>query len=491
MEDQSNLISQGGESMLIKQLVAKVLEKLNSLPAEDPRISTLVRFKSQIVVVQLKEFLENFANSGKEATLETVQPFCQFLQNLWQGSLNNDKGIRDTDAMYLHSPLTQASQICMALAKQLAPIVDEIPYKLLMPTLKVHEFEIKEREFSDLNPHEFVLDDQDQYPIEIFKCLELAKYKKGNLYHTCLIAGKEKLLSETEMSRVIDHSQAAKDYYNEIRNHRVNVNPLKRKEKKLREALKEDDYNVTVSYGEEGDRRLLFNICDDIENQKTLITALLPFPQADWRIFLDLINDHYGEQDKNNVLLILLECTKNKNQLFEVLKKLPLVEWKAFLKKISKENLAKIILNWDDMSEQDLAKKILDRNIWYPALQKALQEKNSYTGDELHDKAVLSCINELYNRLRSLQPNYTSTLGWLADISKLSGLVGVADKKKRESESFTFQNFLVSDAKLSDLDANIFPSGFMRMLAEQAKLVSHPEYHQAHQSVSWFAWNKT
>jgi hypothetical protein len=159
--------------------------------------------------------------------------------------------VKDTDALPLHIPNSDLSQIMFQVAIMLEsffPGYDR--YKLLMPTLMFKPL--------SLNLASFIMSDDNTRLIDVLQTLQFAE-KNGQLKDVFNLTHS---LSSSEQQRVINHSAEAYNYWHAICNHYnkipQNANALLDAQISLLVAMASPTYQVTATYF--GNRRpsLLF-----------------------------------------------------------------------------------------------------------------------------------------------------------------------------------------------------------------------------------------
>ena len=165
---------------------------------------------------------------------EHVKVFGDFL-------VRRSEFIEGTDLEAPYSTQLRLTQICLALAHAISPILNVHPYKLLIRKLNIQKKHVSLGAVkdvlsdNDLQLHQFVLSDVDRdsqevYPIGVLDCLSFAR-EDGILKHTVVLnektqsfsktehklLEKKQQLSETEQQRIIEHSPEAKNLYQAIK----------------------------------------------------------------------------------------------------------------------------------------------------------------------------------------------------------------------------------------------------------------------------------
>jgi hypothetical protein len=238
---------------------------------------------------------------------------------------------------------------------------------------------------------QYILTDDNAYPIEVLECLKYAEGHKGAFRRTCNTKVNEvntRLdLNKNEINRITNHSIAAANYYRLIlESGQYNADLSKELTDARRNLAKEllsDTYEVTASFGKDGDellrRRLLENRDDLFADREHLVTYMA--------------------------------------------KHLKREEWKIFLRGF-KTGLGKILLGDDSF-----------RNI--------LNSESPYNGEDAHDRAVLFCMAEHYRQERDQGGMFMSIF------ARLTGYAW--SKQDKEYAVEILEDFLVSNRALTEL----------------------------------------
>jgi len=313
----------------------------------------------QSAIDQLKVF-----GTDKEMTADHAKILTDFLEKRWER-------IKSTDAMYNISLKSPANLLCRQAARFLADEKDLVKNKiylaLLMPTVKSWRNARTGHEYASLYMHNFLLTDDNQYPIEIGYLVEDIKENRLSISHKEGDAGVR--LSPSEAERVMSHTTAIIQYY-----------------AAMKKLLRNKDYNQ-----------------EEISATKLQIREVLSTEAYD----RNTIRSSYGNAGYNllkaNLLKRVDDLFENREQLFDLLSSsgIPETKWKDFLATISTPVLAKLINNGS-------------------SLEYTVQSNALYSGSDKHDKAVLFCLACAYWRERDQKGNYTSLSGYFFGFNKLT-----------------------------------------------------------------------
>lgn len=380
--------------MLIKEFIAKVRGQLEALSEDGTDVSVPVRLASQKRIKELGELFSRKEYSEDEVTLETLRPFCELLERHWQY-------IKNTNGVYCVYPENGANQACMILANELAPHVHKHPLELLIPTLK---------EIVDLLPHQFVLSDNNEYPIDVSKCLDKAKENNTIvLYHTCTDRSGIPL-SETERNRVINHSKDKYSlyYYDAICyrfNRKMDITAhLERSRQELFNAIKTREYKIKELYGEEGNQCSMANLLRD---------------------------------DKNRFIM--------RHELISMMtNRLSKDEWQRCVDYISLDDLNQIIIN-NSFNNGGYLENLLKKN-------------TLKYDEEIYNRALIFCLLELYERQRNGEPEYKTLHGRYIGFYA-PWFTGCYPKSHELDVARMLKVFVISDRALSELSTCLQKEG--------------------------------
>jgi ankyrin repeat protein len=194
--------------------ILELREHLNTLKTNDS-LQDLNVFENQLTLNEL----ERCFSEAKDDDFDTK--LTELLAQRWERIRNSSMG-------YTQKPNNRVNQLCLELAKEIAPPVTteaEIkalkpntgPYFLLMPSLAKSE-DIYGENIHCFGLNEFVLSDQERVFIPVAECLHQASISdEGRLRHLVLIdENNPELLSPDEIKRVTEHSKQAKELYTNI-----------------------------------------------------------------------------------------------------------------------------------------------------------------------------------------------------------------------------------------------------------------------------------
>lgn len=405
---------------LIQEIIESSLQQINHL-SSDCNDDLLVEVESKLSFAAIVDFLNELKNTNLNSKFGYWKCCCDFLSKRWQG-------IKNTDAIFSHNPQTLANRAYFIFAQELAKHLNINSYALLMPTVGAIIHHMSRENLNDFKFQEFILGD-DGTPIEVAACLENAlKKRTTDLYHT---SNYQKPLSYQEQMRIVYHSKLVKDYYDLIKQSAItNSSVSPQVIQNFNDAIRNDNYQVTASYGTEGLQRL----------SKYILTML-----------------------------------KNKNEFIKTMMKyVPMKKWQEFL---------------DQFSTDDLMKIILDDDSWIIAMQK----KENYNGDQIHDKAVLFCFAEIYWRQQSLDKKYFTPINWITEFASV--YLGVSNLGHKDGAISAFKKFLCSPEPLCNFKTfiaeNTKPefkkalfaiSSNLHFLAHQTELIADPAFFQYKES---------
>lgn len=365
----------------------KEQKELAVSPLTSQRDEYLINMEVQLTFKELQSTIDQLRASGedKEMTADHAKIFTDFLEKRWER-------IKNTDAIYnialRNSPANLlCRQAALFLAGEKALVKNKNYLALLMPTVKSWRNARTGHEYANLYMHNFLLTDDNHYPIEIGYLVEDIKENRLSISHKEGEAGVRLTVSEAE--RVMNHTSAVSAYYASmkklLRNKDYNQDEISSIKLKLRESLSTEDYErntIRSTYGNAGYSLLKSNLFKRVDD-----------------LFL------------------------NREQLFDLLSSsiMPEAKWKEFVASISSPVLAKLINNGS-------------------SLEYTVQSDALYSGDDKHDKAVLFCLACAYWRERDQKGNYTS----------ISGFLFGYDKVTKKNAVDVIIDFLVSDKPIGE-----------------------------------------
>lgn len=398
---------------LLKDSIKPLFDAVSS----DIHSNRLAGLEVDDVVSALARLMES-DTPDKDLMAEDVKPLLEFFAKRWER-------IRNTNLEYTSVPHAALSQACFAVATFLAPIVKTTPQQILMPTIEYTEDTLGNK-LENLKLHEFVLSDDKICFIPVFDCLSLA-CEDGELRLTVLINGKSRLLSESEKTRVINHSKESKAFYEAIQNRKkfkyeseTFGAALKRLMKDLREAgAKKNGKKFEENAGREAVEAVrVFNEWRKIltpEEQYFLGNLTAPnLNENHWRY--QESNETTVADDCKNIKemldrLVLVDHEQEVRELWEM--KLP----KTLMAVLTQAELkhfnvgAEMFKDQADMIMLSLRKENPER---YQEIRKVITrnneeeervilgfKRNIYCGDTLADKIerILSANPDLYNMI--------------------------------------------------------------------------------------------
>jgi len=130
---------------------------------------------------------------------------------------------KDTNLVATYNPNVPLTNLLMIVAQYLEeffkPTSKQSRLQFLMPSLVQNQYEASGIDLrdADLELQDFVLTDDNAHLLEVFACLNFAE-EDGQLKYTFLIDGQIKELSAAEKTRVIEHSNETKEYWQKIQN---------------------------------------------------------------------------------------------------------------------------------------------------------------------------------------------------------------------------------------------------------------------------------
>lgn len=395
--------------MRLKEFADRALKLLEGLDnPERPELDLLVRLESILAYDSLKQKLIELKASAKEtdeANEHTLDSVIDMYKMRW-------RSIRLTDANYCHSPNSLASRAFLKVAEEMGKIMprelpveiteriskdtgktpaekEELirkmrtsPYHFLFPVIKgidtwspntcitskgeggLHNLKLNEFVFADyIKPGESgglrvqkssknltlsaIHDQNVGEPIEIMRCLRAAATTKHRVLETTCVFP-YRMLEATEEARVAQHTPEA-GYINTNLKRNMPINPGAI-ETTLKAESESGNLAVQSTYGKEGHDRLLTNIISS--NPHILGLA--------W-----IMSDYLSK-----------------------------ITWHSFLKEINIDDLRTIISDKKPFSYVEV-----------------VSNPDIYTGDKLHDAAVLYSIVFLYKLERNKLNNHTTFYG--------------------------------------------------------------------------------
>ncbi len=380
-------------AVLIGYLQSKLEEQKAQavLPQTGQRDEYFINLEAQLTFKEFQSVIDQLTACGveKEMTVDHAKILADFLEKRWER-------IKSTDAIYNIALRSPANLLCRQAAKFLADEKELVKNKnylaLLMPTVKSWRNARSGHELANLYMHNFLLTDDNQYPIEVGYSIESLKDSRLAISHQEGNSGVR--LTASEADRVMNHSTPVIRYYETIkkllRNVDGNQDQLNKEKLKLREALSNESYErntIHCSYGNAGHNLLKANL-------------------------LKRVNDLFA----------------NREQLFDFMSSGIIHEskWKEFLSGLSSPVLAKLINNGS-------------------SLEYTVQSDALYSGSDKHDRAVLFCLACAYWRERETKGNYTSISGYFFGF----------DKNTKKNAVDVITEFLTSDKSLGEWKAYV------------------------------------
>lgn len=241
----------------------------------------LQAIEAKITFQKLLVLLEAQSLKQEPLTAETAKPFYQFLADRWEK-------IQQTDSAYPMAPQIPVNRACKLLAEQLASIESKHVFSLLMPTVHFDHYPEK--------LHQFIINTTNKaLPVAgCFQYLEKREVKSArvNSRHSRTLvrsdtSSSELILLDSDVELLItSHSPLAREYANEI----VLQQNLEAKRTAFLTSLNSDDYMLSASYGENGKRRLLEVLIQDLRAPIAVSTFLYTHvPKSEWLAFLELL----------------------------------------------------------------------------------------------------------------------------------------------------------------------------------------------------------
>lgn len=263
--------------MLISDLVVNVFKQLENIRACEPAHEVLVRMESQMAYDKLYALLMTHEADDAPVSMASLKPFVRLL---------NARGeiIVGTDAIYFHRRFTLANLAYVVLANELALYLRVDVLYLLMPSCDHTSFHVK-GDTIEARLRQHVVADDGSF-ISVPKCLHQAfHHQTKQLYHP---VGQNRLLTRAERCRVMNHSFAAMRYYIEIQEMAQGLYQGSREQafQNFEQAIKQENYRVTTTYGESGQKKLADYILSQCYTVQKLIEVIVKFiPATQWRAF--------------------------------------------------------------------------------------------------------------------------------------------------------------------------------------------------------------
>ncbi|MBA3660715.1 MAG: hypothetical protein H0W64_03225 [Gammaproteobacteria bacterium] len=378
--------------MPIKDFIGKVLKEILTLPNQKNSSNPYVCMEDYLAWRELLDFLAKYQFAKEEVDRQFLNKCCDLFSRRWAI-------IRHTDSCYPIQLFMHANQAYILFAKALSlevksRFIDLSPYDILMPSVTATSHQTSRSMLDDFQLQEFVIGD-DGTPIEVALCLDLMlEAHTTQLFHT---SQPTRPLSENEKQRIIKHSDEAEDYYEAIYYYIQSGcdNDIAEARASLHESIKKSSYQVTSTYGLEGNKRLIKG---------------------------------------------LTNCASRDDLLHYMVHFMPQNRWSEFINEIDSATLSNIMLG--------------DR-----LLIDCVQSPNSYKNqDELYNKAVLYCLTEIYRRNReAVKEETNSFLNYFCKVQKnyLNGIrryTGGYTKAEKQAAATLFQSFLKSNESLNKFE---------------------------------------
>lgn len=257
--------------MLTKNLVAALLSLLENKLTKERESSPLVMLKSTLAVLELKNFLKQYAKHESEHT--------HFLSRLEIFFADRFKEICLSNASGQISPFSRGNLAYLKVAEALKEmrLTNKHVYDLLMPGVNFPA------EFYQLLPYEFILVERqgELFPVSIVKFIsDRESYKHLEPF------------SAAELQLIYYHSSEAHEYMQAIVN-KESAENIQLAKDKLQSMLKTDKYKITASYGKKGDYELAKSILPLISNREVFTMILSHYiPEHEWQQQVSLIPDN-------------------------------------------------------------------------------------------------------------------------------------------------------------------------------------------------------
>ncbi|MDR3442051.1 MAG: ankyrin repeat domain-containing protein [Legionella sp.] len=197
----------------VNETIVKLRQQLNKSNPKNT-LQSLEQFENQLTLNEIEACLTD--SKPEELHLKLTH----LLSERWERT-------RNTNMCYTQQPNNLVNQLCLAIAKTIAPPAtneEEIaalalntgPYCLLMPSLKNTE-DVYGENIHSIGLHEFVLSDNECVFIPLAQCVHQASISdEGLLRQVVAIDGNYPKLTPSEIERVTQHSKQAKELYDAI-----------------------------------------------------------------------------------------------------------------------------------------------------------------------------------------------------------------------------------------------------------------------------------
>jgi len=410
------------ETRCVKDFVANLLQEVTVLSEinknnyadiqDNPEITMLLQIEAKKAFEKLLNLLNEKSVCFDPINKNSLSCFYLYLRDRWNEMHRDDKP--RTDNVYNLSPYSPINQACIALAKTLIKELPEIEnqhiYDLLMPTCNFKQLDpLTNKPYYDLQLHQFVIGHEGKLlNIEwCFQCLEtMAEEKRKRAATSSRYTARHNQLNVVKLSTkderlVSKHSVLANKYYDAIQSNQQ-LDVVKRD---FLDALKQNEYVVTASYGEQNKDFLMETILKDIVSSARGLTNFIysnKLNKDQWTSFLKLV-------PKNDLLRIMLGINLNEQ-------------------------------NWVQKSEATL-NEILKAN--YPF-------KNQ---DEI--RVFILSVLEVYEIVRKEKEEFNSIFG--KNVGYYFGLAH--DKETKLKAANVYREFLTSKYDITDLNGYLIQRG--------------------------------
>lgn len=262
--------------MLMSEFVTLVLSEIRSFENNPPPAA---ESQKRIHPLTSREGEEQYANLiryllGHKNCQDDVSVHAKKMEQLCASRFHEKVFSR----VFFHiNPYSKVNFSYATLARKLAEIVNKPVYHLLMPAVKFT------REIYSLSPYEFALVKRGDVFIPINIVDYLDNLNKPSSYARIG-------LTKKEIDFIVYHSDETRQYmYAILMNDEATKVSCR---EKLVQAMKQGNYTVTASFGQESDANLAKTLLPNIADQQELVAVIAGYiKKTEWSSCLDLINN--------------------------------------------------------------------------------------------------------------------------------------------------------------------------------------------------------